>query len=136
MNHRLLRVRELLKRELSDAIAHELTFENALITVSGVDVTPDLKQGHVFVSVIGDEAAKSKVLKTLEDNRVILQKRLSKRVVLKFTPHLHFKLDDSFERGVNLINLMDGLEELPEEDFEEDPEDPEDSEGAARDGEE
>ena len=50
MKHRLLRVNELLKRELSSLIAREITFEGALVTVNQVDVTPDLKIGARLTS--------------------------------------------------------------------------------------
>ncbi len=48
MKHRLLRVNELLKRELSGIITRELNFEGALVTLNQVDVTPDLKHAHVL----------------------------------------------------------------------------------------
>ena len=121
MNHRLLRVRELLKRELSEAIQKELTFEDVLVTVNDVDVTPDLKQGHVFVGVVGDEEKKMKALELLKSNRGLLQRALSKRVVLKYTPQLHFKLDDSVERGVNVISIMDEIGDVEEEEIVEEP---------------
>jgi len=53
MKHRMLRVNELLKRELSGIIAREVTFEGALVTINQVDVTADLKNADVFVSVLG-----------------------------------------------------------------------------------
>ena len=55
MKHRLLRVNELLKRELSSLLVREMTFENLLVTVNQVDVTPDLKSAHVYISVLGAE---------------------------------------------------------------------------------
>ena len=58
VKHRLLRVNELMKRELSALITREMDFEPALVTVSSVDVTPDLKKAHVFVSVLGPVAKK------------------------------------------------------------------------------
>ncbi|MGZ4986037.1 MAG: ribosome-binding factor A, partial [Chthoniobacterales bacterium] len=51
MKHRLLRVNEVVKRELSTIITREMTFEDVLVTLHQVDVTPDLKNAHVFVSV-------------------------------------------------------------------------------------
>jgi len=109
MKHRLLRVNELLKRELSALITRDMDFEPALVTVSSVDVTPDLKNAHVFVSVLG---AKSKydVLDKLEAHRVILQADMAKSVVLKYTPHLVFHLDDSIERGTRIIKILQELE--------------------------
>ena len=56
MKHRLLRVNELLKRELSSIITREITFDGALVTLNQVDVTPDLKHAHAYVSVLGKKA--------------------------------------------------------------------------------
>ena len=53
MKHRLLRVNEVLKRELSGIITREMKFEKGLVTINQVDVTADLKSAHVFVSVLG-----------------------------------------------------------------------------------
>ncbi len=109
MKHRLLRVNELLKRELSIAITRELTFDGALVTVNQVDVTPDLKSAHVFVSVLGSEKPFA-VTEKLEENRVMLQNEISRKVVLKYTPHLIFHLDNSTERGSRIIEILQEIE--------------------------
>lgn len=109
MKHRLLRVNELVKRELSALLVRELTFDSALVTISQVDVTPDLKNAHVFVSVLGNEP-KASVLAKLEAHRTILQAELAKHVVLKYTPHLVFHLDDSIERGTRVLEILQKLE--------------------------
>jgi ribosome-binding factor A len=109
MKHRLLRVNELVKRALSAIIGREVTFDSALVTVNQVDVTPDLKSAHVFVSVLGAESGAS-VLTKLETHRVAFQAELAKRVVLKYTPHLVFHLDNSIERGTRVIKIMQELE--------------------------
>ncbi len=112
MKHRLLRVNELLKRELSALLVREMTFENLLVTVNQVDVTPDLKSAHVYVSVLGSKGRKD-VLPKLEANRAALQADLSKHVVLKYTPHLVFHLDDSIERGARVLEILQEIEPPP-----------------------
>jgi len=109
MKHRLLRVNELVKRELSGIVARELNFEPAIVTINHVDVTPDLKNGHVFVSVLGSQAP-TDVIAKLEDHRVSLQSELARHVVLKYTPHLVFHLDQSIERGARVIEIMQELD--------------------------
>lgn len=115
MNHRLQRVCEVLKRELGVLIVRDLTFPVPLVTVSGVDITPDLKQAHIHVSAMGTDAQKRKVITILEDNRVMLQSGISKRLILKNTPHLHFRIDESIERGSRVLDILDdlGLDEKP-----------------------
>jgi ribosome-binding factor A len=112
MKHRLARVNEVVKRELSDLITREISFgPKTLVTVHAVDITPNLRNCHVFVSVIGDPAQNHRVLEELAENRVMLQRELSKRVVLKYTPHLTFKLDQSIERGSRVLEIMQDLDE-------------------------
>ncbi len=112
MKHRLLRVNELLKRELSALLVREMSFPDLLVTVNQVDVTPDLKSAHVFISVLGSKGRKE-VLPKLEASRAALQSGLSKHVVLKYTPHLVFHLDDSIERGDRVLEILQGIEPAP-----------------------
>ena len=109
MSQRILRVRELLKREIGTLISQDYSF-NGLVTVNDVDVTPDLRNGHVFIGVIGSDQEKTKVVSTLNKERGMIQKKISKRVVMKFTPKLHFKSDESIERGVRTLNVIDELD--------------------------
>ncbi len=109
MKHRLLRVNELLKRELSALLVRELSFKNLLVTINQVDVTPDLKSAHVYISVLGSKGRKE-VLPKLEASRASLQSDLSKHVVLKYTPHLVFHLDDSIERGDRVLEILQEIE--------------------------
>ena len=109
MKHRLERVNEVLRRELGELLAREFTFKAKLVTVQQVDVTPDLKHAHVFVSIIGTGEEAKAVMATLHDSRPQLQHSLSRRVVLKYTPHLHFKIDDTIERGTRVISILEDL---------------------------
>ncbi|XHR27994.1 MAG: 30S ribosome-binding factor RbfA [Chthoniobacteraceae bacterium] len=120
MKHRLVRVRELLKRELGDLISREFHFTQ-LVTVQDVDITPDLKQAHVYVSVLGDNP--QAVMAKLHEHRKELQSAVSKRVILKYTPQLHFNLDEGIERSARIFEILQTLDipETPEE-----PGDPED----------
>ncbi len=115
MKHRLERVNELMRRELGELINREVSFQAALVTVQQVDITPDLKSAHVYISVMGTPEQCNEALARLHANRKNLQHLLSKRVVLKFTPHLHFKLDDTIERGTRIINLLEQIDIPPDE---------------------
>ena len=115
MKHRQLRVNEVVKRELSAIIAREINFEGILVSVNAVDVMPDLKSAHVFVSILGPEPGASVITK-LEARRPALQAELSRHVVLKYTPHLVFHLDDSIERGSRVLEILQDLEKRSGED--------------------
>jgi ribosome-binding factor A len=108
MKHRQLRVNELVKRELSGVIAREINFDGTLVSINAVDVSPDLKSARVFVSTLGDDNRDS-VIDKLEAHRPALQAELSRHVVLKYTPHLIFHLDESIKRGARVLEILDNL---------------------------
>jgi ribosome-binding factor A len=109
MNQRLIRVQELIKRELGGILQRDNQFPGLLVTITGVDVTPDLKHAYVYVGVVGQGMPHHRVVEELNANRSHLQKQMARRVVLKHTPHIIFRLDDSAERGVRLVNLIEQL---------------------------
>ncbi len=117
MSKRLLRVSELLKRELGDYISKEFDFPGVLVSIHEVDVTPNLKKAHVYVGVIGGQPEINRVIEDLTSQRGAMQAYLGKRVTMKFTPRLEFHADDSVERGVRVLSL---LEEIADEDGEDD----------------
>jgi ribosome-binding factor A len=120
MSLRTVRVCELIKRELGVIVGRDMKFEAPLVSVRAVDITPDLKNAHVFISAIGTKWQKEKALEALEANRQHLQHELSRRVILKYTPHLHFQLDESIERGTRVLNLLDEIAPtLPPDDVDE-----------------
>ncbi len=110
MSLRLLRVCELIKRELGTIVGREMKFEAPLVSIRAVDITPDLKQAHVAVSAIGTKWQKEQAIQQLTENRQHLQHELARRVILKYTPHLHFDLDESIERGTRVLSLLDEIE--------------------------
>jgi ribosome-binding factor A len=109
MSLRLIRVCELIKRELGTIIGREMKFEAPLVSVRAVDITPDLKQAHVAVSAIGTKWQKEQAILQLSEKRQYLQHELSRRVILKYTPQLHFDLDESIERGTRVLSLLDEI---------------------------
>lgn len=111
MAKRLDRVNELLRREISAVIQRDFEWNGALVTISAVDVTQDLKEAKVFVSILGGSSPG--ILDQLQRKRGFIQSKVSKRVVLRNTPVLSFRLDASASRGVDVVNLLDEVAELP-----------------------
>jgi ribosome-binding factor A len=109
MKHRMLRVNEVVKRELSSIITREMNFESALVSINHVNVTSDLKSAHVFISVLGSENGQD-VMSKFEAHRPTLQAELARRVTMKFTPHLLFHLDESIARGSRVIEILREIE--------------------------
>jgi len=119
---RLQRVRELLKREIGEAVRREFHVSEAgLITVNDVDVAGDLKSATVFISILGNPDQQKRGFQLLNEHRVRLQGFIGRAVVLKYTPKLKFAFDDSIVRGNRVLQIIEELEKtsLVEKDSEE-----------------
>jgi ribosome-binding factor A len=111
MSLRSERVRELLKRELGEIIRREIPMSEAgLITVNEVGVAADLKSAIVFVGVIGTPDQRKKAAVLLEKEAKRFQGMIGRAVVLKYTPHLKFEVDEAIERGHRVLAILDELE--------------------------
>lgn len=111
MSLRLTRVNELLKREIGSVIQRDYQWGGSMVTVSGVEVTQDLKEAKVWISVMA--GMYSPVLEKLNKDHGAIQRKVMKRVVLRSTPVLQFRHDGSAERGVEMVNLLDEVDQLP-----------------------
>lgn len=111
MSHRITRVNELLKREIGTVIQKDYEWNGALVTVNAVETTQDIKEAKVWIGVLGGRV--EPVLEKLNHDHGSIQKKVSKRVVLKSTPVLAFRHDGSAERGVEIVNLLDEVAKLP-----------------------
>lgn len=110
-SHRLQRVRELLKREIGEAVRRELPVHDAgLIGVNDVEVSGDLRLAKVFIGVLGNPEQQKRGFALLVRNRKRIQSLVAKAVVLKHTPQLQFVLDDSVERGNRVLQIIEELE--------------------------
>jgi ribosome-binding factor A len=110
--HRLERVRELLKRAIGEALRREIPLGGAdgLVTVNDVEVSGDLRMAKVFISILGTTEQQKTGLATLHKVRHLIQSHVAREVVLKFVPHLRFFVDDSIERGDRVLRLIEELE--------------------------
>ena len=100
---------------LQRTMKHRQLRVNELVSINDVDVTPDLKSAHVFVSTLGADAG-ARVIDKLEAHRPALQAELSRHVVLKYTPHLVFHLDESIKRGARVLEILNEIDKLGGED--------------------
>ena len=108
---RLQRVRELLKREIGEAIRREFHVSEAgLITVNDVDLAGDLKSATVFISILGNPDQQKRGFQLLNEHRIRLQGFIGRAVVLKYTPKLKFAFDDSIVRGNRVLQIIEELE--------------------------
>ena len=115
---RMLRVNELLARELGDLCERYVSpfCPGTLVTITKVKTSPDLRLSHVFVSVFGAADQKQRVMGLLLSNRKAMQDEIGHRVKLKYTPKLHFKLDDTLAKADDVLHTLDALDLPPAED--------------------
>lgn len=110
-SHRLLRVRELLKRELGEILRREVPVQQAgLITVNDVDLSGDLRNAKVYIGFFGSQEQQRSAVAFLQHNRVRIQNLMAKAVFLKFIPRLHFVVDESVTRGNRVLEIIAELE--------------------------
>lgn len=110
MSNRTLRVNELLQREISDILRKRYQSDSAAITITEVSVAPDLHDGRVFVSIIGDAEFAEKKMRWLRDLGPAISKELCRRVVLKYMPRMVYIHDKSAARASRLTMLLDAVE--------------------------
>jgi len=109
---RLVRVNELLKREIADFLEKDVILKDcgALTTVVDVSVSCDLRAARVNVSIMGSREARATAVALLHKARPAIQRCLAKNVAMKFTPVLHFKIDDNIQKGDNVLALIQEME--------------------------
>jgi ribosome-binding factor A len=105
---RSLRVADQIQRELAEIIRTELKDPRvAMITLTGVEVTPDYAHAKVFFTLMGDEAQRAATDIGLKQAGGFLRSALARRIKLHSIPQLHFVYDASVERGFELSRLID-----------------------------
>jgi ribosome-binding factor A len=105
---RMRRVDEAVRAVLSDAISKDLQDPRVgFVTVTAVKTSPDLRHARVYVSVLGDEQARTATLDGLRSAHGFLQGRVAAELSLKHTPTLTFVYDESIDRGMRISRLID-----------------------------
>jgi len=117
MGQRILRVNVLIRQEISQLMHTRFQGQTVFITVTDVSISPDLRTGKVYYSVIGDATEKKKAEKFFRQNAHELRRLISKRIVLKYIPFLTYLSDNSIQRGVAVVDLIEEIteDEVPNE---------------------
>ena len=106
-HHRIERVSELVKQQIGEVLQQQLNItECGLVTVTSANVSPDLKDGRVYVSVIGSAEQKRRAIETLEHRHGFIQHELASRIILKYTPRLKFILDETEAKAQRIETLL------------------------------
>jgi ribosome-binding factor A len=104
------RVGDLIQRELAALLQRELDPATlGLVTVSGVDVSPDLKQARVYFTCYGGPRPAAEVARELNARAGHFRHLLARSLILKSMPRIEFAFDESVSRGSRLSELLDSL---------------------------
>ena len=117
MPRRVDRINGLLRQELSLLISRAVKDPrmSGVISITHVDTSSDLRSARVFVSVLGDDAAKQSTLQGIQSASSFLRRELRGRLALRYVPFMKFELDESIADADRLFRVMDQLQEDPSE---------------------
>ncbi len=104
---RVQRLNEQIRRELSDILRNEVRDPRVgVMTVTGVETTPDLDYARVYLNVVGDEAEKQEALEGLRSAASFARTELGKRLRVRRVPELHFELDRTLDYAMRIERLL------------------------------
>lgn len=111
MSLRNERVRKTLMKEIADIIQKEIRDPRiaGIVSITDIDISHDNSYAKVYFSVFASEEAKKQTVIALEENTSKIRYEVGKRIRLRLTPELRFILDDSFERGMKVMDLIDKI---------------------------
>ena len=114
-SNRIGRINEEIQKELSELIRGlKDPRVQGLISVTGVDTTPDLRYAKVYISVL-DKSTGKEVIKGLKSAGGYLRREIGHRLQLRYTPELVFEEDTAMERGARIFDILSTLD-IPEDD--------------------
>lgn len=110
-SQRLTRINEEMRKEIAEVIRSEVkepAVQDAMVSVVAVDTTNDLKTAKVYISVLQDNK-KEEVLAALKKAQGYIRREIARRINLRNTPELLFRLDESIERGIEMSKLINDV---------------------------
>jgi ribosome-binding factor A len=98
-----------MKHEIADILMRKIKDPRiGFVTVTDVEVTDDLKNAKVFVSIYGDD--KERTFKGLRSASAFIRTELGRRMRLKFVPEILFRFDSTVEKGAHIMELLREIE--------------------------
>jgi ribosome-binding factor A len=111
MSRRTERVSELIREELSDLLLREVRDPRlgGLISITRVEVTPDLANARIFVSIMASEKERADALRAMNAAASFFHRELKQRIQIRRVPFLVFRLDTSIEEGAAVLAHIDEM---------------------------
>ncbi len=110
MSGRMLRVNSIVHHIVAEEIERLTDARLEMVTVTGVDTSPDLRHAVIYVDVLA-EVDREPALKALGKASHRLRAALGRQVRMKYTPELAFKIDPGVVRGTRIEEILKGMEE-------------------------
>ncbi|MDU0499281.1 30S ribosome-binding factor RbfA [Staphylococcus haemolyticus] len=109
-NMRAERVGEQMKKEIMDIVNNKVKDPRVgFITITDVDLTNDLSQAKVYLTVLGSEKEVNDTFKALDKAKGFIKSELGSRMRLRIVPELFFEYDESFEYGNKIEKMIQDL---------------------------
>ncbi len=106
------RAADLIQTHLTDLLQTQVNDPRLqMLTITGVEVTPDATRAHVYFTALGDMERQAEVQAAIQSAAGFLRRELGRRLRLRNTPELVFHWDSSIERGERIAGLIDRLRE-------------------------
>ncbi len=110
------KVNRLLKKEISGIIHGELKDPRiGFVTVTQVETTPDLRQGKIYFSILGNDEDSKKTLKGLKSACGYIRKLIGRRLSLRYVPEFSFYLDKSTAYSIHINETIEKLKDRKDE---------------------
>ncbi|KEI10400.1 ribosome-binding factor A [Clostridium sp. K25] len=109
--YRLGRINEEVRKEISNIIRDDIHDPRltAMVSVTRVEVTNDLRYAKVFISIFGSDNSKEETLEALKSSAGFIRREVGHRVKLRYTPEIVLELDESIEHGMHINDLLSNL---------------------------
>ncbi|HAA94855.1 MAG: 30S ribosome-binding factor RbfA [SAR202 cluster bacterium] len=111
MSRRTDRINEQLREEISTILSRQVKDPrlNAVISITRVVASNDLRSARVYISVMGNKETKEEALQGLQSAASFLRREIRDRINMKHTPFMTYHLDDSLEEASQVLNIMDQI---------------------------
>jgi len=107
MSYRPERLAEAIKKEFSEMLQNEIKDPRiGFVTITRVEVSSDLRNAKIYVSIYGSSAEQEVNMEALSSARGYIRGELGKRIRLRHTPEITFKLDTSALKSVRVMELL------------------------------
>jgi len=105
--NRAKRVGELIRREVGQMLLKEIKNPGiGFVTVTGVEMSQDVRYGKIYISIYGNEEEKKKTMAALESATGFIRREIGRRIKLRFCPELQFRYDSSIEYAAHIDEVL------------------------------